>query len=47
MLFDLEWYWWALAAFGLLWFVLSIRADVREAKAKREMREKFFKDRKN
>lgn len=47
MLFDLEWYWWALCAFGLFWFVLTIRADIRHDKAKKEMAEKFFKNRKN
>jgi len=47
MLFDIEWYWWMCGAIGLLWFILSIRADVRDAKARREMAEKFFKNRKN
>jgi len=47
MLFDIEWYFWAFGVFGLIWFVLSIRADVRDAKTKKEMIEKFFKDRKN
>ena len=47
MLFDVEWYYWALFAFGLIWFVLTLRADIREDKAKREIAEKFFKNRKN
>jgi hypothetical protein len=47
MLFDIEWYYWALGAFGLFWFILTIRADIRDAKAKEEIAKKFFKDKKN
>ena len=47
MWFDIEWYYWVFGAFGLLWFVLSIRADIHDAKAKREIAEKFFKNRRN
>jgi len=47
MLFDIEWYYWAFGTFGLIWFVLSIRAEVRDAKAKKEMVEKFLRDKRN
>lgn len=38
MLFDIEWYYWVFSAIGLFFFILTIRADLQDAKAKKKLR---------